>query len=260
MPKANMKLPGRLQWRNQTPINDLEVHMSEIVEFQGFSKETVAFFETLKKNNNKAWFDGHRQDYENHVLKPAKAFVVAMGEKLRAAFPGIIASPKVNKSLFRITRDTRFRLDKRPYKTNLGIFFWEGSRPRMECSGFYFHLEPPKFLLGAGGYMLPRRWLDRYRRMVVDPEYGEELADVILKISKLKCWELGGRHYKRIPPGYDASHPNADLLLHNGLYAGCETDIPDELYSRKLIDYCWKKFHAMAPLHKWLVSIKMGFI
>lgn len=234
--------------------------MSEIPEFQGFSKETVAFFENLKRNNNRVWFESHRQEYENYVMKPAKAFVVAMGEKLRAAFPDIIASPKVNKSLFRITRDTRFSLDKRPYKTNLGFYFWEGTKPRMECSGFYFHLEPPIIVLGVGAYMFPKRWLDRFRRMVVDTEYGEELSDVIKRISKLKGCTLGGKYYKRIPSGYEASHPNAYLLLHNGLYAGCETDIPDELYSHELIDHCWKRFHALAPLHKWLVSIKMGFI
>jgi len=234
--------------------------MSEVSEFKGFSKNTVEFFNELKGNNNKKWFESHRKDYEAFVMQPAKAFVVAMGERLKAVSSNILAVPKVNKALFRINRDIRFSLDDRPYKTNLGIFFWEGSRPRMECSGFYFHLEPPKLLLGAGIYMIQKRLMDRYRRMVVDPEYGEELYDIIKKISRLKDCDLGGKYYKRIPYGNDASHPNAKLLLHNGLYAGCETDIPDELYSKRLIDYCWKKFRALAPLHKWLVSVKIGKI
>lgn len=232
--------------------------MSKELIFRGFSKKTIDFFYNLKQNNDKAWFDSHKKDYDAYVLEPAKAYVIAMGERLKSLSSGISAVPKFNKSLFRIYRDTRFSLDKSPYKTHMGIFFWEGKRPRMECSGFYFHLEPPKLIVGVGIYMFPRDLLDKYRNSVVDPEYGEELSGIISKISRMKGYELGGKHYKRVPAGYDSSHPNAGLLLHNGLYLGQETDIPDELYSSSLIDYCWKRFHPLAPLHRWLVSMTTG--
>lgn len=235
-----------------------EVRISEISDFKGFSKNTVDFFCNLKKNNNKPWFDNHKKDYEIFVLQPAKSFVKDMGARLKDLSSSIVALSRINKSLFRINRDARFSGDKSPYKNFMGIFFWEGSRPRMECSGFYFHLEPPILLLGVGVYKFPDRLLDRYRRMVVDPEYGEELSEVLRKIYKIKGCELGGNHYKRIPAGYDSAHPNAELLLHNGLYAGCENEIPDELYSSRLVDYCWRIYRSLAPLHKWLVSIKVG--
>jgi len=79
-----------------------------------------------------------------------------MGEKLRPLCPGINAIPKVNKSLFRINRDTRFAKDKSPYKTNLGILFWEGQGKRMESSGFYFHLEENLLMIGCGMYKFPK--------------------------------------------------------------------------------------------------------
>jgi len=226
--------------------------------FEGFSKKTVEFFDKLKKNNNKKWFDKHKGDYDSYVLEPSRAFVTEMGERLKDISPDIFAVPKVNKSLFRIHRDIRFSPDKSPYKTHMGIFFWEGSRPRMDCSGFYCHLEPPLLMVGVGDYIIPRNLLDRYRRAVVDPEYGEELSDIVKKISKLKDCTLGGKHYKRIPAGYDPSHPNAELLLHNGLHAGFKTNIQDDFYSSRFIDYCWEKFKLLAPLHKWLVEIKIG--
>lgn len=234
--------------------------MSDQKEFHGFFSETISFFENLKKNNSKPWFDTHRKDYDHFVMEPAKAFVLAMGRRLKAISPHIIAAPKVNKSLFRINRDTRFSLDKRPYKTNLGIFFWEGTRGRMGCPGFYFHMEADKMLLGAGIYMIPKQVLDHYRRMVVDPDHGPELTKVVRRISKIKGCELGGKHYKRVPAGYDPSHSNADLLLYNGLHASITTDIPEELFSEKLIGYCWRHYNALAPLHMWLVSIRMGQI
>lgn len=237
----------------------MDLSMDEVLNFEGFSKKTVDFINNLKKNNNKKWFERNKKDYLNFVMNPARAFIVAIGERLKALSPHIIAVPKVNKSLFRINRDTRFSLDKFPYKTHLGIFLWEGNRPRMECSGFYFHLEPPKLILGVGIYRFPPLLLERYRRMVVDSEYGAELSDILKKIARIKDVELGGKHYKRVPSGYDASHPNAEFLLYNGLYAGYETDLPDELYSRSLIDYCWEKYHPLAPLHDWLVGIGVSF-
>ncbi len=130
----------------------------------------------------------------------------------------------------------------------------------MDCPGFYFHLEADKLLLGVGIYMFPKQAMDHYRRMVVDPEHGQKLSEVIKRISKIKGCELGGKHYKRIPLGYDPSHPNAELLLYNGLHAGITTGIPVEFYSDKLVGYCWKSFNALAPLHQWLVSIRMGQI
>jgi len=46
--------------------------------FEGFSRDLISFFDGLADNNNKAWFDRHRKDYEALLLDPAKRFVAAM--------------------------------------------------------------------------------------------------------------------------------------------------------------------------------------
>jgi uncharacterized protein (TIGR02453 family) len=229
--------------------------MPEVSNFRGFSKETVAFFRGLKRNNSRNWFESHREIYENHILEPAKAFVVAMGRRLKEISPNIVAAPKVNKSIFRLNRDIRFSLDKSPYKPNLGLYFWEGPRSRMESPGFYVHLEPPTFLLGGGYYMFPDWLLERYRRAVLHPKHGRELASILKKIAETTDFEIGGRHYKRVPSGCDSAHPNASLLLYNGLHAGWETTVPDELFTPGLVDYCFEKFKPLAPLHRWLAAL-----
>jgi len=80
--------------------------MSEEKSFEGFSKKTVRFFEQLAANNNKVWFENHRNDFEADVMEPAREFVVALGARLKSIAPNILAIPKVNKSIFRINRDT----------------------------------------------------------------------------------------------------------------------------------------------------------
>jgi len=229
--------------------------MSATAGFNGFSKDTLRFFNELKENNNRIWFEGHRKLYETAVMAPSRAFIEAMGNRLRTIVPKLTAVPKVNKSLFRLNRDTRFSLDPTPYKTNLGIIFWEGKKPRMECPGFYFHLEPPKVLLGGGYYYFVDQALARYRKAAVDPKLGRELAGIAAEILKRKGWELGGRHFKRVPQGFDAAHPNVDLLKHNGLYAGWEGRIPKEFYSADLIEFCFERYASILSLHRWLVKV-----
>ena len=47
--------------------------MSANIPFKGFTPETLSFFLQLSQNNNKAWFDAHRQQYEQAVLNPSRA-------------------------------------------------------------------------------------------------------------------------------------------------------------------------------------------
>jgi uncharacterized protein (TIGR02453 family) len=229
--------------------------MSDQQEFSGFTKETVRFFTALRKNNDRDWFEKNRETYENHVMAPAKLFVTAMGARLRAIAPGVVAVPKVNKSIFRINRDTRFSLDPSPYKTNLGLYFWDGARPKMESTGFYFHLEPPDMMVGGGMYMIPEALLGRYRKAVVDPKRGAEIGKIVAALRAIPGYSVDGAHYKRVPAGFDPGHPNAELLKHKGLYAGVETKIPEEFYSARLVDHCFARFEPLVPLNRWLMKL-----
>lgn len=223
--------------------------------FIGFTKETIKFFDNLSKNNNKAWFEKNKKDYQQFVKEPSTNFIMDMGDYLRELVPEINAIPKVNKSIFRINRDVRFSKDKSPYKTHLALWFWEGDGKRMESSGFYFHLEAEKLMLGVGVYQFPRHLLDTYRQSVIHKKYGKGLDEAITKVSSLKNYFVGGRHYKKIPRGYDKEHPLAEYLLFNGLHAGYTTTIPEEFYSNKLLDYAFNIFKKLSPIHYWLAEM-----
>jgi uncharacterized protein (TIGR02453 family) len=231
--------------------------MDEAV-FSGFTRETVRFFTGLKRNNNREWFEKNREIYDLHVMAPAKLFVTAMGERLKSIAPRIVAVPKINKSIFRLNRDTRFSLDPTPYKTNLGIYFWDGTGSRLESSGFYFHLEPPNLMVGGGMYIFPPSLLGKYRKAVVDPKTGPEIRKIVAALRARPGYSVDGTHYKRVPAGFDPGHPNAELLKHDGLYTGIETRIPEEFFSARLIDHCYERFEPLVPLHRWLMKLFRG--
>jgi uncharacterized protein (TIGR02453 family) len=231
--------------------------MSDGFPFHGFPRALVAFYEDLAYNNNRAWFNEHKDVYKEYVIAPAQDFVRAMGERLRALAPDVVADTRATGagSIFRIYRDTRFSKDKTPYKTFLGIFFWEGQRKKTENSGFYFHLEPSRLMLAAGVHVFPRPLLEVYRDAVVDPDHGPALVQAVAQVAASGPYQVGERHYKRVPRGYDPNHENADYLLHNGLFASIESDVPEELFTEECLDYCLERFRDMAPIHAWLRTI-----
>ena len=199
---------------------------------QIFPEDAVKFLARLKRNNNRKWFESHKEEFIAFVLEPAQEFVLVLGEMLRAVAPGIIAIPKTDKSIFRLHRDVRFSKNKSPYKTNLGIIWWEGDRKKMECSGFYFHVEPEYFFLGTGQYMFTDELLKKYRQVVYDPDSAKELDTIVKKLKK-KGFELGGKTYKRVPKGFDAEYPFSDYLLYNGIYVYEERSDLKEIRKRK---------------------------
>lgn len=226
--------------------------MSGSKGFNGFSKRTFEFLSDLEENNNREWFESNRGVYEDYVLAPAQDFVIEMGERLKTLSPTVSAVPLIDKSIFRLYRDTRFSTDKTPYKTHLGILFWDGPRKKLENPNYYVQLNKSSIFVGAGEYRFPSDLLRSYRDSVVHPKRGAELGRVLNRITGDPSYKIGGLHYKRVPRGYDPLHPSASLLQHNGLYAYSESGLPKEIYSWSFIDYCFGIFSDMYPLQKWL--------
>ena len=177
-----------------------------------------------------------------------------ISSRIERLSPCIYADPSPSGgSLMRIYRDTRFSKDKTPYKTHLGIFCWEGEGPKMECPGFYFHLQPPDLMLGGGIHIFSKTLLEEFRRSVVHPQHGMKLAGAVAKVSK--SLNIGGNHYKRVPAGYDKEHPFAQFLLFNGLTASTEKKIPKLLHTPEIVDHCFDVFRKMVPIHEWLSAM-----
>jgi len=129
--------------------------------FGGFPAGAQRFLDELALNNNKQWFEGHRREFDEFLLEPAKDFVVELGAGLQAKVsPGIHAEPKINGSIMRMNRDIRFSKEKSPYKTWFGLWFWEGEKRSMESTGLYLGLTGSEVTLGAGKHGFEPEVLD----------------------------------------------------------------------------------------------------
>ena len=218
-----------------------------------FHKKTVAYLKKLSKNNNREWFEANRELYNSDFLEPCVQFIIEMGDKLQDIDPDIVAIPKVDKSIFRLHRDVRFSKDKTPYKTNAGLYFWNGKVKKMEASGFYFHIEPKLLGVGLGIYMFPPHLLKKYREVVSNPSAAKELHQIVRALEK-KGFSIGGKKYKKTPKGYDPNTQYPGYLLFDGIYAWFESDNLKIISDGKAVNIIFKIFKDMLPLHKWLVK------
>ena len=219
-----------------------------------FPQKTVLFLKKLSRNNSREWFEKNRELYNSNFLEPAINFIIEMGEKLFPIAPNINVIPKIDKSIFRIHRDVRFSKNKAPYKTNMGLYFWEGPGKKMEGSGYYFHLEQKGFGAGAGMYMFSKEHLKKFRDIVSVPKKGKELDLIIKKITRNGVYETGGKKFKKTPRGYDPKGKYAEYLLYEGLYAWYDGKDFAEISNGNAVDVIFKKFKDMSALHNWLVK------
>lgn len=229
--------------------------------FQGFPPEALEFYRGVAAHNDaggKAWFESHRDEYMGHVVLPAQAFIVALGERLRRLRPGVGFDPNHTGrgSFKKIHTDQRFQKGRPPFKPYAQMFFWEGPlKTKKANSMFVVHFDPRRVVVGAGLYAFDGRLVDDFRAAVAEEGRGGALADLAAGL-KARGYSIGGESLKRVPRGYPGDHPRADLLRHESLFAWLEAT-PDDaaLHDATFLDWCAAHHEAVAPFHGWCVDL-----
>lgn len=224
--------------------------------FDGFPKDGLRFLDDLAANNNKAWFEAHKQTFMDTVQQPALDFVVAVGDRLKTIVSGIRYDTRTNGSgsLMRVHRDTRFSADKTPYKTNVSGMWWEGDGKKTQVPAFGFQINSEGLRLMAGIFAFDKRQLAAYRAAVADDKRGGELAKILAALKKSGAYSVNGTHYKKVPGGFPADHPRAELLLHDGLWVSPAIIPVEEAMSPGVVDVAFGHLKNMVPVQGWLLK------
>jgi len=224
-------------------------------QFAGFPPETFAFLSDLAAHNRRSWFEANRERYEKYWRRPAMDFIEALGPGMAAMEPSMKAEPKLNASLRRINRDTRFSADKTPYDTWLHLIFWPGDHPN-RGAGFHFVLRADGIGYGAGRYAFAGQVLGHYRQRLQDPEARQRLLDAIEEARHTGCY-LDEPHLKTVPKGCD-HEPEWDFLLrYKGLVARTMDGqiMPGWIAGPEAVDEVLSRCRKLMPLIAWLHEI-----
>jgi uncharacterized protein (TIGR02453 family) len=209
--------------------------------FPGFPKEAVTFFNGLARHNNREWFLPRKEIFDSKVKAPMVALVEALNAEFAKYAPEYINDPK--KAVYRIYRDVRFSADKSPYKTHLAAAFARRGGDRNSSAGFYFHVSAKGVGVAGGLWEPPPEQLLAVRTWLV--ENHARFRKAARPAEKL-MGKLHGEALQRMPKGFAADHPAADLIKMKGWVFFTSLE-PKFITSPKLVGELMKHFRAMLP-------------
>ncbi|OAV69795.1 hypothetical protein Barb4_01607 [Bacteroidales bacterium Barb4] len=172
--------------------------------------EILQFLRELSENNNRPWFQAHKERYD--ILR--KAFLEEVQELIGkiSLFDPELSGLDAKDCFFRIYRDIRFSPNKIPYKTHFAAYMARGGKSS-EYAGYYLHLEPDGCLLSGGIWMPPSPLLKMLRQEIYDQ--ADEFTAVLEEPSFKETFPaLEGDILSRMPAGFPADSPCGYLLKH----------------------------------------------
>jgi len=180
--------------------------------------DTFHFLQSLAENNNRDWFNAHKDEYEACVRMPAFDFIGQVAPKLAEISPHFVAkASKMGGSLMRVYRDVRFSKNKQPYKTNIGIQFRHEQGKDVHAPGYYLHIEANQVFLGVGLWHPDAVALKGIRNHI--DTFSASWLEATKQAKFSKHFALSGDALKRAPKGYPIDHPMIEDLKRKDFIA-----------------------------------------
>lgn len=210
--------------------------------FQGFSPETMDFLWGIRLNNNRQWFQEHKQQYQQNLYEPMKELSQAVFEPFRDV-------PNMAFKLSRIYKDARLH-PAVPYKESLWLSMRPDGLPWSEQPTLYFEIRPEGYSYGFVLWKPKAEMTQRFRSMLL--ERPEEFPVLVQSLSqkteipfhaeryrkKMPCPVAGLEPYYAIKSIQMDVDKSPDALLFSPDLAETVTNTLKALYP--MYEYCLK--------------------
>ena len=139
-----------------------------------FSQKTLDFLFENRLNDSREWFSDHKKEYQALVIQPLRQLVMDLSPTMLELDPEFTTEPKVDKTICRIWRDTRYSKDPSLYRDHMWIIFKRGGRMHgTDYPGMYFEISLDGFDYGCGFYHASTAFMNNLRTRILqsDPEF-----------------------------------------------------------------------------------------
>ena len=215
------------------------------------TQHTLQFLKNVRQNNNRDWFEAHKDDY-----LAAKENVTAFAEAVYAELnqTDVIAKYYV----YRIYRDLRFTKDKtHPYKEHLDAYLYRAGAERR--GGYVFRIAPG--LDGpngdsqvGGGFFGPNK--EDLLRIRQELAFGSQPIEKITQHPDFVRYfgTLQGEEVKTSPRGFEADQPGIEWIRKKQFYA-LRSFSDEEVLRADFVEQTVTTFRVLRPFFDYMSEV-----
>lgn len=215
---------------------------------------TPKALEFLSENHfrdSREWYEEHKSEYREYVVKPLADIVCAAAEPLCKIDPKMICLPKIGGSISRLYRDTRFSKDKTRYRDNAWVVF---SRSKKDgYPAYFFDFSPRGFIYGFGYYWISPDSLDIARKLILEDD--EDYLAARERLENQSRFSFGGDVYKRtrFPLAEEGKRLWLDHRNYDFIHSSTDFDL---LFSDKLAQTLIDGFVSLEPMYRFFMKVE----
>ena len=215
--------------------------------FTGYSDNTIDFLWGIRFNNERPWFEAHKDDYLQYLLQPTRELGAELYDYMTGKYPDLW----LNLHVSRIYRDARRLFGRGPYKDHLW-FSLRHENDEWPCRPeFYFEINPEGYAYGMGFWNATPQVMDRFRRGLTEaPGPFEKLAR---QFNRQSAFTLQGEAYKR--PKRAPSPLLEPWFSQKHIVLGREAPYDDSVFSHQLVEVLQRGYDFLAPFYRYFAAL-----
>ncbi|MBR1751481.1 MAG: DUF2461 family protein [Ruminococcus sp.] len=211
--------------------------------FNGFKKEALEFLSGIRANNNKAWFEEHKEIYLKEVYEPMCELAAELYEPYKGIDDMMFKAGRIYKDPF-LSPDIRYRDTMWIYVRHEA--YWWNKTPT-----FFFELSPEGAVFGFRLQKPDASVLELFRTQIGDE--SDKFLSLIKKAENDPSLEILTDEYKRKKEGSQAFNEEyfniRSISIHKSI-----TD-KRVLFSKKLRDYVLETFDELFEIEEYFQDL-----
>lgn len=214
------------------------------------------YLSALEMHNDREWYHANKDAFKkaNAVFEDlVQTLILEIGK-----FDSSILQNNPKELTFKIVRDTRFSHDKSPYLPAFRAHISPKGKLPVPV-GYYIMIKPgDRSFLGGGLFA------DIFKEattMIRDhiAENGAEWEDIVHRPAFEKYFAVKGTVLKKVPAGYEKSHPQAEYLKYKSWYLEYPVSDTELCDAGTFIVKAAEIFRMMKPFNDYLNRALVGF-
>ncbi len=215
--------------------------------FPGFTEDTVQFLLDLRFHNEVPWMHAHHEEYVLKVQQPFYQLIAELSPTMLRIDPDFELRP--SKALSRINRDTRYTLDKSPYRDHHWVAFRPAGVDKYGQPFYWFEFGPDRLSWGAGIWGQDREAMNAFRLKLLHE--GDRVAGLLSRLSRRR-FAVDGEQAPRMKVPGELAVGLAPLYRLKSIYVERIGIDARWAYEPALIDRVSRDFLALKPVYALL--------